>query len=162
MPIDPRISQCHFIKSDGRQCGSPALRSMRFCYYHHESNRATVCLDIPPLEDANAIQVALTDIARAVADDRIDLKHATVLGYILQTATANLKHVQFGVFKDSMVCELPDRDPYYRGVHSERGEEAQRREEAAYAGAPERPQPQPAETRKPEPRNLQSGPWPEE
>ena len=158
MPIDPRIRQCHFIKADGRRYGSPAVRGERFCYYHYEAGRATVCLDIPPLEDANAIQFALTDIARAVADERLDLKRATVLGYLLQTATANLKRVQFGVFTDSMVRELPQQDPYFHGVHTERGDEAQRREEAGPSPfEPERPQPQPAAPRKPETRNLKSG-----
>jgi hypothetical protein len=157
MPIDSRIPQCNFIKSDGRQCGSPALRGHRFCYYHYEVNRPTVCLDVPPLEDANAIQVALNDIARAVAEDRIDLKRATVLTYVLQTAASNLKRVQFGVFKDSMVREFPEQDPYFRGVHSERGDEAQRQEEAAYAAGPDRPQPQPAASGKPETRKLKSG-----
>ena len=128
MPIDPRIPQCHFIRMDGRRCGSPALRGQRFCYYHYEASRPTMCLDIPPLEDANAIQFALTDIARAVADERLDLKRATVLGYLLQTATANLRRVQFGVFTDSMVQELPHQDVYFHGVHTERGEEAQRRD----------------------------------
>lgn len=158
MPIDSRIPQCNFIKSDGRQCGSPALRGHRFCYYHYEVNRPTVCLDVPPLEDANAIQVALNDIARAVADDRIDLKRATVLTYVLQTASSNLKRVQFGVFKDAMIREFPEQDPYYRGVHSERGDEAQRREEAAYArpSEPDRPQPQPAASQSSE-RSKKSG-----
>ncbi len=137
-----RINQCLFIKSDGRRCGSPALRGQRFCYYHYEAGRPTVCLDIPPLEDANAIQFALTDIARAVADERLDLKRATILGYLLQIAAANLKRVQFGVFTDSMVRELPQQNPYFHGVHTERGEEAQRQEEAG----PSRFEPAPVET----------------
>ncbi len=133
--MHPNIPQCQYIKVDGCRCGSPALRGQRFCYFHYEVNRPTVCLDIPPLEDANAIQQALTDIARAVADDRLDLKRAAILGFLLQVAAANLKRVQIGVFKDSMIRELPEQDPYLRGVHSERGDEAARREAAAYGPA---------------------------
>jgi hypothetical protein len=57
--------------------------------------------------NADAIQVALTDLARAVLAETLDLKRAAVLAYILQTASANLKHVQIGVFSGSMVTELP-------------------------------------------------------
>ena len=110
------IRKCHYIKTDGRRCGSPALRGQRFCYFHYEVNRPTVNLDIPPLEDGNAVQVVLTDLARAVADGRIDTSKATVLGYILQTAAFNLKRVQFGAHRNEMVRELPEQDPFTRGV----------------------------------------------
>jgi hypothetical protein len=115
MPINSNIPQCQYIRTDGRRCGSPALKTKRWCYFHYEVNRKTVTLDVPPLEDGNAVQLALTDLARAVADDRIQLKNAALLAYILQTASANLKQVQFGVFTSSMVRDLPDLDPYSRG-----------------------------------------------
>ena len=115
MPINSNIPQCQYIRTDGRRCGSPALKTKRWCYFHYEVNRKTVTLDVPPLEDGNAIQLALTDLARAVADDRIHLKNAALLAYILQTASANLKKVQLGVFTSSMVRDLPDSDPYFRG-----------------------------------------------
>jgi len=115
MPINSNIPQCQYIRTDGRRCGSPALKTKRWCYFHYEVNRKTVTLDVPPLEDGNAVQLALTDLARAVADDRIQLKNAALLAYILQTASANLKQVQLGVFTSSMVRDLPDLDPYSRG-----------------------------------------------
>ncbi|HXE89672.1 MAG TPA: hypothetical protein VNK82_01780 [Terriglobales bacterium] len=115
------IPKCHYIKTDGRPCGSPALRGQRFCYFHYEVNRPTVNLDIPPLEDGNAIQVVLTDLARAVADGRIDVRKATVLGYLLQTAAFNLKRVHFGFHAHDMVRELPDQqDPFTRGISTGR------------------------------------------
>ena len=113
--MNANIPRCQYIRTDGRRCGSPALKTKRWCYFHYEVNRKTVTLDVPPLEDGNAIQLALTDLARAVADDRIPLKNAALLAYILQTASANLKKVQLGVFTDSMVRDLPDLDPYSRG-----------------------------------------------
>jgi hypothetical protein len=113
--MNAHIPHCQYIRTDGRRCGSPALKTKRWCYFHYEVNRKTVTLDVPPLEDGNAVQLALTDQARAVADDRIPLKNAALLAYILQTASANLKRVQLGVFTDSMVRDLPDLDPYSRG-----------------------------------------------
>ena len=97
MSTSPNIRRCQYVKTDGRCCGSPALRTKRYCYFHYEVNRAVAHLDIPPLEDGDAIQLALTDLARAVAEDRIGLKPAALLAYILQTASANLKRVQLGV-----------------------------------------------------------------
>ena len=116
MPIHGNIPQCQYIRTDGRRCGSPPLKTKRWCYFHYEVNRHTVTLDVPALEDGNAVQLALTDLARAVADDRIPLKNAALLAYILQTASANLKKVQLGVFTDHMITDLPDLDPYSRGL----------------------------------------------
>ena len=116
MPIHGNIPQSQYIRTDGRQCGSPRLKSKRYCYFHYEVNRAVAHLDIPPLEDGNAIQLALTDLARAIVEERIALKPAALLAYILQTASANLKRVQLGVFPDRMITELPALDPYSRGL----------------------------------------------
>ncbi|MGH9532794.1 MAG: hypothetical protein ACRD2Q_10420 [Terriglobales bacterium] len=112
--IHPNVPQCHYIKTDGRRCGSPALRQRRFCYFHYEVNRPTVELGIPPLEDADSIQLALTDLARAVAQDRFDQKRAGILAYILQIAAFNLKRVHLGIHKDDMVRQLPEENPYTR------------------------------------------------
>ncbi|HXE89915.1 MAG TPA: hypothetical protein VNK82_03030 [Terriglobales bacterium] len=122
--MNANIPTCHYIRTDGRRCGSPALRGQRFCYYHYEARRATVNLDIPPLEDGNAIQVALLDIIRALADDRLDSGKATALGYLLQTAAANLKNVHFGFHKYDMVTDLPAQDPHHRGVSPQNGGES--------------------------------------
>ena len=108
------IPRCTYIKTDGRRCGSPSLKTKRYCYFHYEVNRPTAVLSVPALEDGNAVQLALTDLARAVADGRIELKPAALLAYILQTASANLKRVQLGVFPDSMITDLPDLDAYTR------------------------------------------------
>jgi len=137
MSIHGNIPQCQYIKTDGRRCGSPRLKSKRYCYFHYEVNRAVAHLDIPPLEDGNAIQLALTDLARAIVEDRIALKPAALVAYILQTASANLKRVQLGVFKDQMVRDLPDLDPYARGLAPLPGERNRDPEQSAIASAPE-------------------------
>ena len=113
--MHPNIPQCQYIKTDGRRCGSPALKTKRWCYFHYEINRPTYNLDIPPLEDGDAVQLALTDLARAVADSRIEPKPAALLAYILQTASANLKRVHIGCHTSDMVRDLPPIDAYTRG-----------------------------------------------
>ena len=135
--MNSHIPSCQYMKTDGRQCGSPSLKTKRYCYFHYEVNRAVAHLDIPPLEDGNAIQLALTDLARAIVEDRIALKPAALLAYILQTASANLKRVQLGVFPDRMITELPALDPYSRGLAPLPGERNRDPEPAAPESAPE-------------------------
>ena len=130
------IRRCEYIKTDGRRCGSPSLKTKRWCYFHYEVNRPVALLDIPPLEDGNAVQLALTDLARAVADDRIGLKNAALLAYILQTASANLKRVHLGIFPDRMITELPALDPYSRGLAPGPGERNRDPERAASSALP--------------------------
>lgn len=103
-----QIRICQHIKTNGVRCGSPALRERAFCFYHYETRRYRFGVYIPPLEDADAIQAALTDLARAVADTTYDLKRASLLAYILQTASANARHILIDApgFRDRIVRDL--------------------------------------------------------
>jgi hypothetical protein len=106
------IPRCQHVKVNGLQCGSPALRHKRFCYFHHAwrevsspSSRAqarahrngeaagTSIPNLPPLEDANSIQMALMQVVRLMLARQIDGKLAGLLLYALQTATSNLKQL---------------------------------------------------------------------
>ena len=103
-------SRCQHIKVNGTQCGSPALRRNRFCYFHklhHEeriqlnADRARadrprkVSINLPVLEDAESIQVALSQVMRLIISGQIDSKTAGLLLYALQTASANLGRTDF-------------------------------------------------------------------
>ena len=88
------LPRCQHIKVNGTQCGSPALRGNCHCYFHahHQLKPANdSAFDFPVLEDANAVQIALMQVIRAIADDKIDSKRAGLLLYALQTASFNLK-----------------------------------------------------------------------
>lgn len=101
------IRRCQHIKVNGVQCGSPALNSRKYCYFHqkwHESGiESKQILDgghyfsqhTPLLEDANSIQVALTEIMFRISTRQIDDKRAGLLLYALQTASANLPRTRF-------------------------------------------------------------------
>jgi hypothetical protein len=110
MPSYP--SRCQRIKIDGTQCGSPALRRNRFCYFHkrhHDerielhadrqknarARRRTVAIDLPVFEDANSIQVSLMQITRLLIAGDIDAKTAGLVLYALQTASSNLHRTRF-------------------------------------------------------------------
>ena len=106
MPSFPlSIRRCHHIKVNGTQCGSPALRDEKYCYWHaichREGKMAVAYLDeletamLPTLEDANSIQLGLAGVIRQLVHRDINPKTAALLLYALQTASANLKYTSF-------------------------------------------------------------------
>ena len=50
---------------------------------------------LPPLDDANAVQVAITQCARGLLEGTLDEKRAMKLAYFLQLAATNLSRVAF-------------------------------------------------------------------
>jgi hypothetical protein len=51
--------------------------------------------NLPALEDANSIQVALTKTAQRLVDGTLEEKVATKLAYVLQVAMSNVGNVNF-------------------------------------------------------------------
>jgi hypothetical protein len=116
--MDTFPNRCQHIKVNGTQCGSPALRRNRFCYFHkvhHEERiqlntdrarrRRNVAIDLPVLEDAESIQVTLMQIMRLIIAGQIDCKIAGLLLYALQTATANLPRMRLEPYMKTMVLD---------------------------------------------------------
>ena len=121
MPNIP--SRCQHLKVNGTQCGSPALRRNRFCYFHklhHEESlelaadrakgdrRRRASISLPVLEDANAVQVTLMQIMRLIITGQIDAKSAGLLLYALQTASANIPRLRLDPFRHDMVIDPKD------------------------------------------------------
>ncbi|HJX84470.1 MAG TPA: hypothetical protein VJ723_09020 [Candidatus Angelobacter sp.] len=91
-----RVLRCIFIKTNGVQCGSPALKNCAYCFAHGRmAMRHPSRLDIPILEDANSVQVAIMEVIRGLLDGDIDRKTGGLVLYGLQMASANLKYVSF-------------------------------------------------------------------
>ena len=100
------VARCQHIRSNGTQCGSPALKSRQFCYYHHQSRPEPVELYIdgdrysdgqiimPLFEDAHSIQVVLRQVTQLLLQRRIDRKDAALALYALQIASSNLKRME--------------------------------------------------------------------
>jgi hypothetical protein len=103
------VPRCQHVKVNGVQCGSPALRRRRFCYFHenYRQTQARLMADqsevrisnFPLLEDANSIQVAVMHVIHLLVSGRMDTKVAGLTLYALQTASANMKRVSFEVGK---------------------------------------------------------------
>jgi hypothetical protein len=111
------VPRCQHLKVNGTQCGSPALKRNRFCFFHKRfqeeriklnsdrARRGRADLYLPVLEDANSIQVSLMQIMRLLASRQIDSKIASLLLYALQTASCNLRHTSFepGYIRDVVI-----------------------------------------------------------
>jgi hypothetical protein len=113
----PNVPRCHYIKVNGTRCGSPALRNQKLCYFHQRWHEQRIrlrgypneenCVEIPVLEDANSIQMALTQVMRLVLNDKISNKQAGLLLYALQIASANLRRTKFDIADEQTVVIDP-------------------------------------------------------
>ncbi len=70
-------------------CQSPAMAKP----FDDHAAALLHALDLPLLEDAFAIQVAITNVMRALATQQIDHRSAGLLLYALQIASSNLKQI---------------------------------------------------------------------
>ncbi len=110
-------SRCQHLKVNGTQCGSPALRRNRFCFFHKRfqderirlgadrARRGVATFVLPVLEDANSIQIALMQVMRLLVSQQIDHKTASLLLYALQTASTNLRLTKFDPLRHDVVLD---------------------------------------------------------
>ncbi len=98
------------MKQDGTTCGSPQIRKHIYCYAHKQMMEArALALQLPALEDANAIQISLMRVQKALIDDTITAKKAGLLLYSLQLAMTNIGQTTFGEADEGeLVTELVD------------------------------------------------------
>jgi len=99
------VNRCQHIKMNGTQCGSPALRRRRLCFFHGrcQEQRAGIAASqfkqarfvVPVLEDANAVQMALMQVMQLLSTGQMDHKTAGLMLYALQTASCNLRNTEF-------------------------------------------------------------------
>jgi hypothetical protein len=97
MPIHPHVHRCQHIKVDGLRCVSPALTGEPHCYWHRNIHRRAAKLEVPALEDANAIQLAIDRIFRSMAEGTTDTRTGCSLLYALQLARDNMRFMTAGV-----------------------------------------------------------------
>ena len=110
------IPRCQHIKVNGTLCGSPALHRRRYCFFHHQwrerrlqintnARRRARNFDLPVLEDANSIQIALMQVMRLLVAQQIEHKTASLLLYALQTASTNLRMTKFDPLRHDVVLD---------------------------------------------------------
>ena len=103
------VKLCHHVKEDGVFCHCPAVGGRQYCYSHLRlrgqqmrmaraiAQRLSYQLVLPPLEDLNAVQAALTHVTAALVAGLLERRRAGHLLYALQQAAGNLRflsHVQ--------------------------------------------------------------------
>jgi hypothetical protein len=99
------VNRCQHVKVNGTQCGSPALRRRRLCFFHVrcQEQRARIVgsqfgqarFEPPVLEDANSVQMALMQVMQLLGTGQMEHKTAALMLYALQTASCNLRNTQF-------------------------------------------------------------------
>ncbi len=93
--------RCQWVRQDGTSCRSPQMKQHIYCFAHMQMAEAReLMLRLPPPEDANAIQVGLMRIQKAVIEDTISMKKAGLLLYSMQLALTNVGQTTFGQAKD--------------------------------------------------------------
>src|SRR5438876_183610 len=112
-----RVPRCQHIKTNGTQCGSPALRNGEYCYFHRRWRMTTVDLShsahhvtsefvLPVLEDADSIQITLGQIMRMIVCRQVEPKSAGLLLYALQIASTNLRRTRFEPYHKYVTVDL--------------------------------------------------------
>src|SRR6266496_1844351 len=112
-----RVPRCQHIKTNGTQCGSPALRNGEYSYFHrrwrmttvdlsHSAHHVTTEFVLPVLEDADSIQITLGQIMRMIVCRQVDTKSAGLLLYALQIASTNLRRTRFEPYHKDVTVDL--------------------------------------------------------
>src|SRR5215472_9106739 len=98
--------RCMYVKPAGIRCGSPRLKGGELCYTHQRMERArSLRVRMPPLEDANSIQVAIMEVHRAILDQAISSKDAELLLSGLRIAARNIGKCTFHKDPGEMALE---------------------------------------------------------
>src|ERR1039457_1981921 len=118
-PIE--IRRCRHVKTNGTQCGSPALKGKELCFYHEQNQPKEVelyidgerysdgSMVIPAFDDAHAIQTVIRQVVQLMLQRRIDRKDAGLLLYALQIASGNLKTMQAEKAKPTQMVVEPEK-----------------------------------------------------
>ena len=85
---EPMPYHCRHIFTDGHQCGSPALRGEKLCFYHHASRNPPThitahdltFLALPTPDDFHAIQRGIASLVIAAVSGSYDAQEATPSG----------------------------------------------------------------------------------
>jgi hypothetical protein len=96
-----RAPRCCYRKTSGELCRAPKMKGQEYCCMHLAMTTAKQDkFELPPLDDANAVQVAITQGARGLLDGTLDEKRAMRLAYYLQLAVSNVSRVSFEPLED--------------------------------------------------------------
>jgi hypothetical protein len=100
LALADQAPRCRWIRQDGTGCGSPQMKKHIYCFAHKQMLEAqALALRLPAEEDANAIQIGIMRIQKALIEGAISTKMAGLLLYSMQLALQNVGQVTFGQAK---------------------------------------------------------------
>jgi hypothetical protein len=107
LQLADQAPRCRWVRQDGTTCGSPQMKRHIYCFAHAQMLEAqALALRLPAMEDANAIQIGLMRIQKALLEDTISTKKAGLMLYSMQLALQNVGQTTFGKVKaGEMVTE---------------------------------------------------------
>jgi hypothetical protein len=112
LDLAKQAPRCEHVFSDGRCCKAPRVKKGKLCYAHTlMEEKRPLELNLPPLEDANAVMLWLMDVLRGLAEGRISEKSAGLMFYGLQLAMVNAR---FTTFRDTNHAEMVRKAPKTR------------------------------------------------
>jgi hypothetical protein len=112
LDLAKQAPRCEHVFTDGRCCKAPRVKKGKLCYAHTlMEEKRPLELNLPPLEDANAVMLWLMDVLRGLAEGRISEKTAGIMLYGLQLAMVNAR---FTTFKDTKHAEMVRQAPKTR------------------------------------------------
>ncbi|HUI83008.1 MAG TPA: hypothetical protein VL240_02225 [Candidatus Binatia bacterium] len=126
---------CQHVKENGTFCSSGALKGRKYCYFHSrlrarrlamaqaQSQRKPWRLELPPLEDMHAVQMAIIQVVEALAARAVDERRAGLMLYGLQQAASNIRAVHAWLMPSRFELDPDDelRAASYPGLEAEFG-----------------------------------------
>ena len=92
----PSNRHCEHVKTNGHFCGSPAMRGRNYCFFHityigqrlrleryNSLGLRAPAIELPLLEDAASVQVALMQVTHALLQGTLDRRTAGLVLYSL-------------------------------------------------------------------------------
>jgi len=112
LDLAKQAPRCEHVFTDGRCCKAPRVKKGKLCYAHTlMEEKRPLELNLPPLEDANAVMLWLMDVLRGLAEGRTTEKTAGIMLYGLQLAMVNAR---FTTFQDTDYKEMVRKAPKTR------------------------------------------------
>src|SRR5438445_2070308 len=109
LDLAKQAPRCEHVFTDGRCCKAPRVKKGKLCYAHTlMEEKRPLELNLPPLEDANAVMLWLMDVLRGLAEGRTTEKTAGIMLYGLQLAMVNAR---FTTFQDTDHKEMVRKPP---------------------------------------------------
>jgi hypothetical protein len=104
--LNKNVRRCTHIKTNGIQCGAPALRGWDWCFFHRQAKldfpRRQVAKDTPEpvidlalIDDPDGIHYALMQVMQGIANGTLTGKAPGHMLYALQIMSSNFKQTSF-------------------------------------------------------------------